>query len=84
VEHVIATQALAGGGGTHRQTQNAPPATRFQPPFRKKILPPAPHEEDGEEDPEEDAGRRVFLEVFEEDPTQAPSDVQVAHFIGFL
>ena len=25
-----------------------------------------------------------MLEAFEEDPTQAPSDVQVAHFIGFL
>ena len=37
-----------------------------------------------EEDPEEDAGRRVLLEAFEEDLTQAPSDVQVAHFIGFL
>jgi hypothetical protein len=33
---------------------------------------------------EEDAGRRVLLEAFEEDLTQAPSDVQVAHFIGFL
>ncbi|MCX6878603.1 MAG: hypothetical protein NTW21_33030, partial [Verrucomicrobia bacterium] len=79
MKHVIATQALAGGGGTHRRTQNALPTTRFQPPFRKKILPATLCEEDREED----AGRRVLLEAFEEDLTQAPSDVQVAHFIGF-
>lgn len=53
---------------------------RFQPPFRKKILPALPNEEDRQED----AGRRVFLEVSEEDSTQAPSDVQGAHFNGFL
>jgi len=47
--------------------------------FGRKSSPP-PHEEDREED----ARRRVLLEAFEEDPTQAPSDVQVAHFIGFL
>jgi hypothetical protein len=47
--------------------------------FGGKSTPPPP-----EEDPEEDAGRTVLLEAFEEDLTQAPSDVQVAHFIGFL
>jgi hypothetical protein len=77
VEHFIATQALAGGGGTHRQAQNAPPTRRTQTLFGQAHPPPRPHEEEREED----AGRRVLLEALEEDPTQAPSDVQTARII---
>lgn len=35
----IATQALAGGGGTHRQAQDAPPPPHSQTLLGKKILP---------------------------------------------
>jgi hypothetical protein len=34
-----------------------------------------------EDEREEDAGRRVWLEALEEDPAPVPSDVQTAHFI---
>ena len=76
--HLREAVELIGRRKMHRQP------TAFSHRLGRKSSPRPPHEEDREEDPEEDAGRRVFLEVFEEDPTQAPSDVQVAHFIGFL
>jgi hypothetical protein len=77
VELFIATQALGGGGGTHRQAQNAPPPPHSQTLLGKKILPPPPLEEEWEED----VGRRILIEVLEEDPTQAPSDVHIAQII---
>jgi len=43
----------------------------------RKPSPRTPLEEEGEED----AGRRDLLEAFEEDPTQALSDVQTAQII---
>jgi hypothetical protein len=77
VEHFIATQALAGGGGAHRQAQDALPASGFPTRFRQDHPLPRTHEEEREEE----VGRRVLLEAFEEDPTQAPCDVQTARII---
>jgi hypothetical protein len=72
-KHLREAVELIGGRKMHRQQPFPATVSEENPPR-------PPHEEDLEED----AGRRVLLEVFEEDPTQAPSDVQVAHFIGFL
>jgi hypothetical protein len=71
--HLREAVELIGGRKMHRRQR----ASSHR--FGRKSTPAPP-----EEDPEEDAGRRVLLEAFEEDPTQVPSDVQVAHFIGFL
>jgi hypothetical protein len=54
VELFIATQALAVGGGTHRQAQNAPPPPHSETPHGKKIHPCAPSKKNGKKMQEEE------------------------------
>ena len=62
-ELLIATQALAGGGGTHRQGQNAPPSPLTQPSFEKKILPPPPTKKTGKKTQEEEFCQKLSKKI---------------------
>jgi hypothetical protein len=42
LKFIVATQALAGGRGTHRRAQNAPLAPHIQTHPREEKSPPAP------------------------------------------
>ena len=65
---------LAAHSGRQESTSPSKQQARSQTLFEQEHSPPHPHEEDREED----AGRRVLLEVLEEDPTQAVSEVHTA------
>ena len=74
----IAVEALEGGLDSHRQTWNKLPNPHVPAPRQRRKSRPRPQEED----PEEDAGRRVSLEALEEDPARSASDVHTAGSIG--
>jgi len=67
----VAMLALEGGFGTHRRVENKPP----EPPMHVPCVQENPTSALLKKTPEENAGRRVLSEAFEEDVVLAPSDV---------
>ena len=63
LEGLIATQALAGGGGTHRQAQNARPQAAPRLCSAKITLPPPPTRKSGKKTQEEEFGWKLLKKI---------------------
>jgi hypothetical protein len=74
----VAMQALESEFGTHRRVENKP----TEPPMHATCVEENPASALLKKTREEDAGRRVFGETFEEDVALTPSDVHPAGSIG--